>query len=817
MKNSLESTINLQQRASNPSTCCWVNASAGSGKTKVLIDRIIRLLLRNAHPERVLCLTFSRAAAGEMQQRLMLMLESLQKASDIELENFLSNLGEPLTASNINRIKTLFSIIQAQPVAIQTVHSFCQSLLQQQLGGNILEPTPRVMENFEEHTYLTQAFESLIENPLAQNILEEFFTFHGDKILFTYLCSTARNLHTLSFEEAQNRLYELFDVNAAPQFPQPPLEIHTYLKGLLNVAIPNDNITKDHPFAQCFLTQKGTVRAKILPASIQKQYPEAERQLKIYAQELDHYYSKITRFDQVQKSLQFWQLQQIFTAHYKHIKESHNLWDFHDLIEKTLQTLKLDAFDQILMDLNYRLEHILVDEAQDTSMSQWQVIEHLIQGLFNQDINQRSLFVVGDEKQSIYSFQGADIRMYQDMQKHFSTLCHPWEKITLAISFRSGKNILKLVNTIFEQNAKGLGDNISEHIAYHTFDGCAQVLPFIDIKKVEIEPWPVFEVYPEVYVPEQQLAEQVINHLEQSFAQGAFLESENRNATWNDVMILMRKRTNLMEELTNLCAKRLIPYAAFDPKNLMECSNVQDLISAIEFILMPQNDLNLAGLLKSPWMQNVGKISEDTLFNLCHNRENFLWNEVQTKYPSHAKALNELLDRAPSTAYDYFQCAYAVMNVKCELLDSFMDDIFKRFNLLNLSIRELVNHVYAYPPIFIPAHHQEGLQISTVHGAKGLEAPIVVILDNGDEPTIGQDIVLYDPVAQFWFLKPPIAADTILTSALKDHHQQALEFEHNRLFYVALTRAKERLILAGLPHEPNTNSWYWRVSNCIAK
>jgi ATP-dependent helicase/nuclease subunit A len=815
MESSSVSTIKLQQRASNPDISCWVNASAGSGKTKVLIDRIIRLLLRNTSPERILCLTFSRAAAGEMQQRLMLTLESLQKISQIELENFLSNLGEPLSPSNMNRIKSLSSIIQAQPVAIQTVHSFCQTLLQQHLSGSILEPSPRIMENFEEHTYLTQAFEYLIEDPTAQNALEEFFTFHGDKILFAYLCNTTRHLHTLSFEEAQNRLSELFDVNAAPQFPHPPLEISPYLKGLLNIAIPNDAIAKDHPFAQCFLTQKCVVRAKILPASIQKQYPEAEVQLKIYAEELGHYYSKMNRFEQVQKSLQFWQLQQIFIAHYKHIKEAHHLWDFHDLIEKTLQILKLDAFDQILMDLNYRLDHILIDEAQDTSVSQWQVIEHLIQGLFSHHTNHRSLFVVGDEKQSIYSFQGADIRMYQDMQKHFATLCHPWEEITLATSFRSGENILKLVDTIFEQNAKGLGENTPKHIAYHKFAGCAEVLPFIEVKTIEIEPWPIFETYPEVYVPEQQLAEQVINHLEKAFAQGVFLESKNRHATWGDVMILMRKRTNLMEELTNLCTKRHIPYSAFDPKNSMECLNVQDLISAVEFILMPQNDLNLAALLKSPWMQSIGKIDEDALFNLCYDRGSFLWDEVQTKYAGHAKALSELLNSTPATTYDYFQYAYDVMDVKCELLDNFMDNVFKRFELLNLNIRELVNHVHTYPPIFIPSPCQEGLQISTVHGAKGLEAPIVVILDNGEEPTIGQDIVLYDPVAQFWFLKPPMAADTILTSALKDHHQQALEFEHNRLFYVALTRAKERLILAGLPHEANTNSWYWRVHDCI--
>ncbi len=807
------STINLQQKASNPSSSCWVNASAGSGKTKVLIDRIIRLLLHCANPDRILCLTFSRAAANEMQQRLLQRIKLFTKASESELIDQLSNLGEPPTPTNITQAKNLYSIVQDQPISIQTVHSFCQSLLQRQLGGNVLQPSPRVMENFEERTYLNQAFEKLIEDPSATVFLEEFFIFHGDNVLFEYLSSTTRNVHKLGLEDAKNRLYELFDISGAPQFPQPPLEIHPYLSGLLNVAIPNDIVSKDHNFAQCFLTQKGTVRAKILPASIQKQYPDAEAILKIYAEELAHYFSKKIRFDQVQKSLQFWQLQQIFQKHYRQLKEIHNLWDFHDLIEKTLQTLKLDSFDQILFDLNYRIDHILVDEAQDTSIDQWHVIEHLVQGLFDQHSTNRSIFVVGDEKQSIYSFQGADIRMYQDMQKHFSTLCQPWENVALSTSFRSGKAILKLVDLVFKQNPKGLGENISDHTPYHAFNGCIEVLPFVEAEVVIMKPWPIFETYPEAHEPEQLLADQILNHIEKSVVGNMFLISENRIATWSDVLILMRKRGKQMQELTAACQIRHIPYSAFDPKNLMECLIVRDILGAVEFMLMPLNDLNLAALLKTPWMQQIGKIDEGNLFNLCHSRKGHLWDEVQTHYATHAAVLNQLLQSAPSTAYGYFQCAHDAMNVECELLHSFIDDVFKRFNLLKLNIRELVEHLHRYPPIFTQTCHQEGLKLSTVHGAKGMESPIVIILDNGDEPNIKQDIVLYDPVAQFWFLKPTMAADTILTSALKDHHQQALELEHNRLFYVALTRTKEHLILAGLSHDPSPNSWYWRVSD----
>ncbi len=815
MNETTVSTINLQQKASNPNSSCWVNASAGSGKTKVLIDRIIRLLLHCANPDRILCLTFSRAAASEMQQRLLQKIKLFAELPDLALTDELLSLGEQPTSANVTKAKNLYSIIKSQPVSIQTVHSFCQSLLQRQMGQNILNSTPRVMENFEERTYLTQAFEKLIEDEDATHYLEEFFIFHGETVLFEYLSSTTRTIHSLNFDDAQKRLFELFDISGAPQFPLPPLEIQGYLKGLLNVTIPNDAVSKEHNFAQCFLTQKGTVRAKILPASIQKQYPDAEPIFKIYAEELAHYFSKKIRFDQVQKSLHFWQLQQIFQKHYKHLKETHNLWDFHDLIEKTLQTLKLDDFDQILLDLNYRIDHLLVDEAQDTSVDQWHVIEHLVQGLFDHHSTARSVFVVGDEKQSIYSFQGADIRMYQDMQKHISILCQPWENVALSTSFRSAKDILNVVDRVFEQNPKGLGKNVSKHIAYQEFRGCIEILPFIELKIPKIDPWPIFETYSDAHEPEQYLAEQVLNHIEQSIANGLFLASENRHATYDDFMILMRKRGRQMQEITSACQDRDIPYSAFDPKNLMECLVVRDLLSAVEFMLMPLNDLNLAALLKTPWMQQQGKIDENDLFNLCHSRKGSLWDEVQTHYQPHTKKLNQLLQSSPSSAYNYFQSAYDAMNVECELLNSFMDDVFKRFNLLKLSIRELVEHLHKYPPVFTQTNHQKGIKLSTVHGAKGLESPVVIILDHGDEVSMKQDTLLYDPVAQFWFLKPPTAADTILTAALKEHHQQALEFEHNRLFYVALTRAKEHLILAGLPHEQSPNSWYWRVSEAV--
>jgi len=804
-----------QQAASSPNSSCWVSASAGSGKTKILIDRIIRLLLHSAKPERILCLTFSRAAASEMQQRLQKRIHFFSTLSEEKITDELHTLGEVPNKEIVERVKELFSSNLYQDISIQTVHSFCQRLLQRHTSKNILSEPPRIMEKFEESTYLSQAFEQLILDPNAQIFLEEFLAFHSDMTLFEYLCKTTKNIQLLSIEDIQKRLEELLDVQHAPDFPLPPANIHTYVAEYLNVLIPTAAVSKDHAFVQCFLTQKGTTRSKVLSAHIQKEYPEAETLLKAYGEKLEHYFSQKIRFDHCQKSLHFWQLQQLFNEHYKQLKQSLNVWDFHDLIEKTLEILSNDTFDQILFDLNYRIDHILVDEAQDTSVDQWRVITHLVNGLFDQQSGERSLFVVGDEKQSIYSFQGADIRIYQSMHQHFSGLCQPFETVHLTTSFRSSKDLLKTIDTIFEKNPKGLGNDLKPHTAHHCFKGNIELLPLTVQQKEELDPWPIFTEYRNIHEPEKLLAQEVLNHVQRTIEKGVFLESEQRLATYDDAMILMRKRGSQMNALTTHCEEKNIPYSAFDPQDLLEVLSVRDILSAVEFMQMPLNDLNLAQLLKSPWMRSFGKLSEEDLFNLCHNRTGYLWDTVHKHCPVHAKALNELLQKNPANAYDYFMHAYDSMSVDCLLLHHFMDEVLKRSHLLDLGIYQLVEHLYMYPPIFTKQEHQEGIKLSTVHGAKGLEASIVVILDNGEEPSLKQDIALYDPVKQFWFLKPTSAADTILTAALKEHHQQALEFEHNRLFYVALTRAKEHLILAGLEHEPSPHSWYWRVHDAI--
>ena len=789
---------NLQLLASDPKLSCWVNASAGTGKTKVLIDRILRLLLNGAKPEKILCLTFSKAAANEMQARLEAKLKSWLACDDAMLEQELFELNE----SNLTIAKSLFAKVSNNPVAIQTVHSFCNELLQKFSNQGAYENNFRIMEIFEEKTYLDLAFQKLLHDADEFEVLEEFISFHNENVLFDYLCRSRKSDNALNKNAVHDRLKELFDINDEPIFPIPSSVITGLIKNLLSIDFNSqENLEIYHEFAQIFLTQKGTVRKNILSKSIQVEHEDAEVILKTYGEQLADYFSQKLRYSQVQKSLGFWCLQNKFNLIYEELKQAKKLWDFNDLILETLKLFASDTFDETMLSLSYSIEHLLVDEAQDTSVQQWSIIHQIFSSLMQVQDDKRTLFVVGDAKQLIYSFQGAQISAYEKMREVFATSCPNWQEINLQTSFRSCSQILNVVDAVFE-NSAGLGQQQIKHVAFHAHEGVVDILPLVTPVRYEYEEWPVFIALPDENSTEDILAEQVIDYITRH--------------NFDDIMILMRRRGRLMRALEKYAGLKSINYFASNSVNLLEKLVVQDLLSIVEFMLMPLNEVNLAALLKTDLMQKMGAVSEELLFDLCHKREKNLWLIVQEKLPDHAKFLQNVLVDNTDDAYQYFLKAYQVMEVNDYYLNQFMEEVFKRTNYLDMGIRELVEHLHRFPvQVTKTSNDNEKLKILTVHGSKGLEAKTVIVLDDADKPNLKQEVCLFDPVLGFWFLKPTQQADTILTMALKEYQQKQMEHEYERLLYVALTRAREHLIIGGVEHEPHPHSWYWRVHDVV--
>jgi ATP-dependent helicase/nuclease subunit A len=393
--------------------------------------------------------------------------------------------------------------------------------------------------------------------------------------------------------------------------------------------------------------------------------------------------------------------------------------------------------------------------------------------------------------------------MYEKMRTIFASSCHNWHEINLQTSFRSYQKILDVVDAVFA-NSSGLGAKKIKHTAFHEGDGELQLLPLIQPIKHEYNEWPIFTENVVDIATEDMLAEQVINYLTAN--------------NCNDVMILMRRRGRLMKALEKQAKAKKITCFANHSFNLLDKLIVQDLLSIVEFILMPLNELNLAGLLKTDFMQKIAPISEELLFDLCYKREKNLWQIVQEKLPQHAEILQQLLAKNTGDSYSYFLKAYEILASNDYYLNHFMEEVFKRINYLDLGIRALIDHLHRFPPSLnqTASNGDEQLKIMTVHGAKGMEAKTVVIIDDGDKPSLKQEVCLFDPVLGFWFLKPTQQADTILTAALKEYQQNQMEHEYERLLYVALTRAREHLVLAGIAHEPHQHSWYFRVHDAIA-
>lgn len=792
---------NLQQLASNPKFSCWVNASAGTGKTKVLIDRILRLLLNNVEPVHILCLTFSKAAAKEMHERLEKKLQDWSIKSDQQIEEELIAIGEEVTFEKVNIAKSLFK--NKTNVGIQTVHSFCNVFLQK-IFAKTDDDVPRILENFEEKIYLDLAFQKLLSAKNLEETLIDFLTFHTENVLFEYLCKSRNMFQDAAEEKILIRLKELMDIENFPIFPNLSLSLLELINNLFKIQIKNfEELEITDTFSQIFLTQKGEVRKKILPKNLQEEHPESEQILKDYAELLCNYFSQRARFQHVQKSLSFWKLQKEFGLFYNAIKVQKKLWDFNDLIYETLKIFKNDTFDEQLLNLSYSIHHLLVDEAQDTSAQQWEIIEFITKSMLQTNNENRTLFVVGDEKQLIYSFQGAEITTFERMRKYYAGQFNNWQEINLETSFRSAQKILDIVDNIFK-NTETLSKSPIKHKANFDKNGELITLPLIEKVTVEYDEWPVFTEYQEVDSTEDLLAKQIIHTI------------ENLKISSKEVMILMRKRGRMMKALEKQAKILDIPYTAIHSVNLLDKLVVKDLMSVVEFITMPINELNLAGLLRVPFMRNIGFISEEQLFDLCYKRTQNLWEVVQAKLPLHAAELNKILNSYFDNDYQIFTAAYDALNVEDIYLDAFMEEVFKRYQYLDLGIRGLMDSLNNFPPIFVNNIAEENAtQILTVHSAKGLEAKTVFIIDDGDKPSLKQDVCLFDPVLGFWLLKPPKNIDTILTSSLKEYQQKVLAHEYDRLLYVAMTRAQEQLIICGMNHEPHEYSWYYRINSAI--
>ncbi len=810
-----------QRRASNPLNSVWVAASAGSGKTKVLTDRVLNLLLLYGKPEKLLCLTFTKAAAAEMANRINDTLKLWTVLSDEELVAYIEKLnGEKPKTETLNRARQLFAKVLETPggMKIMTIHSFCQS----------------VLKRFPLEAGITPHFEVVDDNG-AKKLVE-------DAIRMTLTDSQFdTELERLSDYLDETGLVDLFeailserDKTAALMERFPTKEgLKDSLKKRFNLEkypTEKDIILEDFSLEE-FETNCETFIKK--DGGIYKKYeaePAAVTTLEIL--------ERIKLFKNIENTVALFTLAFTVLKNYTHLKTVDALLDYDDLIRHTKNLLQRSTMSAwVLYKLDGGIDHILVDEAQDTNPDQWRIIQLLTEEFFaglgkeSPDDITRTVFAVGDKKQSIFSFQGAEPAEFERMRYYFfdkvTDAQKLFETVPLNLSFRSTRPVLELVNLVLNNPVARAGVALPkedvEHFAFRDKDaGLVEIWPVEEPAETDKpEPWkqPVERIENPAAVT--RLAERIAAHIKKLLDTGEILESQGRPIEPGDFLILVQRRERFIVELVRLLKIYNIPVAGIDRLKLMEHIAIQDLIAMARFALLPEDDLNLACLLKSPLV----RLSEDDLFQAAYNRgSDTLWKRVQKCFPDVAERLRVLLNLADTMpVFEFF--AYILGPLKGrqhfvarlgteanEALDEFLNLTLSFEQTQPPSLQSFL-HWLSNREIEIKRDMEQGMnavRIMTVHASKGLQGNIVFLPDTRRVPGRKDTLFWTKENLPLWRAKADLNTSELTDITDADYAEKMDEYR--RLLYVALTRAKDRLYICGWDtskrSKKDNGNWY---------
>ena len=878
-----------QRAASDPHAHVWLSASAGTGKTQVLAARVFRLLLRGVDPGAILCLTFTKAGAAEMAQRINDRLAAWVRMPDADLFRDLQALGEKGGPDQRAAARTLFAgVLDAAGggLRIQTIHGFCQSLLAAFPVEAGLTPGFRPLEAREEAVLARETLAGMLADAEAEGRERPIETIGalslrmGEGGAESFLLACARALPALDALPSgiQPWLRRTLDL------PQGPIDeivaagcdaidltgieriaaanrawgtatgltaVETLERWL--AAAPDGRALSLHDLAGVVLTAKHEPRKaarKLLDAD--PGYEELASDLGAACIELLSMIQRAAYADLLADALA---VGRDYARAYAAAKVRQGAVDFDDLIATTVRLLDQPGIGEwVRYKLDQATEHVLIDEAQDTNAAQWRIVRALADEFFvGRGIyapSTRTLFTVGDFKQAIFGFQGTDPINFQAAERYFSDRASeavgpddwpeherglPFEQLSLTQSFRSTRPILEFVDAAVEAIGEpGLGavGAIEEHASEVPGPGCVELWPPVIAggSDEDEEGW----IDDAVRAQATQIARALKRWLRD---EPLMLGSKGRPLRPEDVMILVKRRG----ELASLIVARLyaegVPVAGVDRLRLNAPLAVQDLLAAIRFGLQPDDDLSLAALLVSPL---IGW-SQDDLMQAAPRASGSLWRHLgRTQSDERLAPLRAMLARADfATPYQYLE----------ELLSGPLDGRRKLLRRLGAEARdpieELLNAALAFETNSTPSLQRfldwfdrgdveivrdpsaplDAVRVMTVHGAKGLQAPLVILADACADPAAAPRALVrwtHDPAA------PPVPVfrprrterGGPLDPAIAALEERELA-EHWRLFYVAATRAEERLVIAGAlgsraRGEPPAASWYAAASRAFA-
>lgn len=866
-------TEERQTRVSDPRLSAWVSANAGSGKTHVLTNRVIRLLmgdgeaLPGANPASILCITYTKAAAAEMQGRLFRTLgEWALKSDEALLAALKERLGEGIGTPDLGQVRRLFARALDAPggLRIQTIHAFCESLLsrfpleagllpgfsvledgeageiRERIAGSLAREAsmaewredfdvlldhfgdgPRVMEVLSEKRLAAPNPEADIRIRLGLGTDDDERTIAGEAL------RRAPSAYLIDLEQAHDELAAEYAGKSSKY------DLQSDMARKIRAARDGDMSALFEGAVAAWLTAKREMPSdKTCKGNqfVRDRVREYHQHTAAFSAELAAAVQKTDALKVLRLNRAVYRMAAEVDVRYQAAKAARGALDFDDLIDRAATLVENYPEGWIRFKLDQGISHLLLDEAQDTGARQWAVINSLRDGFWRAPSPERlrTAFVVGDKKQSIYSFQGADARLFvSERQKmEIASRGHSFEEETLFLSFRSARTVLDTVDAIFEGEAgDGLHDGDQErhapakpHLA-----GTVELWPLT--KKPEREDpnlWvlPVDAEGPRH--PHRVLAEAIAGDIEEFVANGVITDKDGhaRRPGYGDVMILCQRRTGVFPEIVRTLALKGIPNGGTDRVKLLEDVAVRDLQAALRFAVAHEDDLSLAELLKSPF----GRFTEDELFTLAQGRKGRLWatlraacgegalEEKAAEIVARIEAAEEAGRRLGAFAFlSVFleegtpPGRYLIRSRLGDASDDALDELLSEALDFDTRNPRTLNGFLAHLDGLandIKKEFGEGgdmVRIMTVHGAKGLEAPVVYLADAGyrSSPRYGFIPLLNEGEEDGLGVRAPSGVSHPAIEAGKDYLKTREMQEYRRKLYVAATRAEQRLVICG--------------------
>jgi ATP-dependent helicase/nuclease subunit A len=858
-----------QRRATMPGQSAWVVANAGTGKTKVLTDRVTRLLLDDVQPERILCLTFTKAAAAEMRNRLAAQLGRWSMADDEALGKEITSLIDAVPqATQRSLARKLFARVLDAPggIHILTIHAFCQALLKRFPLEAGVPPGFEVMDEAEAATLLRQAQDDQVE-ALADADAPE--------LLRTALATVARRISVAEYAELMKRLLSerawllarivdeaglkklgrrlrkrldcelvpLLDEAAVREAARTLIEAGGKTDGpngeKIAAWLADDRDDLSTAYREIFFTGSGQVRKTLATKAAQKRLPGIVDILQTEAARLECARGQAL----VELTLALLRLGLDITHRFTAAKRRRGVLDYDDLIVATRRLLgSSESAAWVLYKLDGGIDHVLVDEAQDTNPDQWEVIRSLTEEFFvgeSASDRDRTIFVVGDTKQSIFGFQRADPAKLAEMRDLFAQRIllarRGFSEVPLTVSFRSTPAVLDAVDWVFEQDsaASGVapaGDVIHQH-SRREDAGRVELWPLVTAEKVETDYAAVEAPRGKLTPPHERLAQMIAAHAK------SLIGKERRSRKGEllhpgHFMVLVRRRNEFVNALVRELKRAQIEVAGVDRLNLGEELAIQDLLAMARFVLLPQDDLNLACLLKSPL---IG-LDEDKLFTLAWNRKTHLWQALlerahEADFVEAHERLSRWLARADfTTPFEFFAQALGPEHGRRLLLERLGHEASDPIDeLLSRALQYQRNEAASLQGFLrwfeagggeikrdLDANRRQEVRILTVHASKGLQAPIVYLPDTTRVPNDLERLLAGENDMRLW-LPRANDANEAARAWRGEARRRSLE-EQNRLLYVAMTRAEDRLYVGGwIGSRPQDQGcWYDRIRAGLA-